>query len=99
MNFISRKIYFNQIKNFSHHPMIKFRGAKTNQTTTHSPNVKSTSNAAKMPSPHPLIDNLRVIQNSLKYRTPLTNEEIECINSGGPVKIGNWQKIKIKKNK
>lgn len=101
MSFISIRVYNIQIKNFSRIPLIKFRGSKLiqnhhSQAPLHQPlqtfsvPVNNTQN---------IVDNHRAVEASIRYRSQISAEEIETINSGYPLKIGNWQKIKLKSKK
>jgi hypothetical protein len=36
---------------------------------------------------------------SFNYRAPFSKEEIETINNGGPLKLADWNKIKLKNKK
>jgi hypothetical protein len=102
MNFISRKLFNLQLKNFVRVPLIKFRGSKLIEhhlhshppshqpIQTHTPPVKNSIS---------IVDNMRAVEASIRCRRELSVEEIETINSGVPLKIGNWQKIKLKSKK
>lgn len=89
------------MKKFSHTPLIKFRygynklsqPAQTQNSSQHN----SSPSSSITESANPIIDNLRAVEASIRYRTQLSNEEIDIINNGGPIKVGNWQKIKLKK--
>jgi hypothetical protein len=100
MSFFSKRFLNFQFKKFVHSPSIKFRGGINKQASeiasiSSSHSNSSSHSGSRQPSTS-IVDNLRAVEASLRYRTPLSSEEIEIINAGGPLKVGNWQKIRLK---
>ncbi len=100
MNFIPRKLFYLQLKNFVRVPLIKFRGSKLIHHHSHSPSHHPIqTHTAPVKNTISIVDNMRAVEASIRCRKELSAEEIETINSGVPIKIGNWQKIKLKSKK
>ena len=76
-----------------HFPRIKFLGKRSLLNSTSSSDTMSMNTTSTYTTNSPII--VMDLSNALPYQ-PLSNEEIETVNNGGPMKVFNWREIKLK---